>query len=162
MAAALGLEPEDLDPRHPVREASGGVSAMLVPLRHLDALARARLDLQAYAPLGLPPLVYLFCPETRDPRNDLSARFFFEAHGVREDPATGNAAAFLGAYLLEHRYFPEDDLSLRIEQGFEMGRPSLVLLRARRDGPGFRIQVGGQVVRTAVGILTETQAELTS
>ena len=30
-------------------------------------------------------------------------RFFFEAHGVREDPATGNGAAFLGAYLLAHR-----------------------------------------------------------
>ena len=48
------------------------------------------------------PLVYLFCRETRDPRNDLSVRFFFEAHGVREDPATGNGTAFLGAYLRAH------------------------------------------------------------
>ena len=93
-------------------------------------------NLQAYAPLaaqGFPPLVYLFSRETHDPHNDLCARFFFEAHGVREDPATGNAAAFLGAYLLQHRVLSDGDVSLRIEQGHQVRRPSLVLLRARRD-----------------------------
>jgi len=64
-----------------------------------------------------PPLVYLFCRETRQSGNDLSARFFFDANGVREDPATGNGAAFPGAYLLECGSTPE--LSIRIEQGHE-------------------------------------------
>ena len=83
---------------------------MIVPLRSLEALRRSKLDLEAFAALaaaGFPPLVYVFCRQTHHAENDLCARFFFEAHGVREDPATGNGAAFLGAYLLEHRFFPE-------------------------------------------------------
>jgi len=156
MAAALGLSPHDIDAASPVQQAGAGTAAMIVPLRSLDALRRCRLDLDAYAPLraqGRPPLVYLFCRETHDPRNDLCARFFFEAHGVREDPATGNGAAFLGAYLLEHRVRSAGELSLRIEQGHEVRRPSLVLLRARRVGAGLDIRVGGGVIPTVRGEL---------
>src|SRR5688572_31162695 len=115
IAAELGLSPEDIETRVPVQQLSADTSAIIVPLRNLEALRRSRLDLEAFAPLaaeGFPPLVYLFCFETRHRQNDLSARFFFEAHGVREDPATGNGAAFLGAYLLKHRFFDEPDLSL--------------------------------------------------
>ena len=89
----------------------------------------------------------------RDAGNDLSARFFFDAHGVREDPATGNGAAFLGAYLLEHRVLPEATLDLRIEQGFEVHRPSLVLLRARTVGGHREISVGGRVIPVVRGEL---------
>ena len=85
--------------------------------------------------------------------NDLCARFFFEAHGVREDPATGNGAAFLGAYLLEHRLSPASGFSVRIEQGHEVGRPSLVMLRARMTDGRREVQVGGAVVPTVRGEL---------
>ena len=156
IAAALGLSPHDIDARSPVQQASAGTAVMIVPLASLDALRRCQLDLDAYAPLtaqGLPSLVYLFSRETHDPHNDLCARFFFEAHGVREDPATGNAAAFLGAYLLQHRVLSDGDVSLRIEQGHQVRRPSLVLLRARRDGGSFEIHVGGAVIQTVRGEL---------
>ena len=156
IAAALGLKPEDIDTRAPVQRVAAGTAAMIVPLRSLDALGRARLDLTAYAPLaadGLPPLTYLFATQTRQAGNDLSARFFFEAHGVREDPATGNGAAFLGAWLLEHRYFPAAELSLRIEQGHEVQRPSLVRLRARTSDAGREVEVGGKVIAVVAGEL---------
>lgn len=156
IAAALGVSPQDIDADFPVQQFSAGTSAMIVPLRSLDALRRSRLDLDAYAALaaeGFPSLVYLFCRQTRDPHNDLSARFFFEAHGVREDPATGNGAAFLGAYLLEHRVFPESDISVRIEQGHEVRRPSLVMLRARRVDGSREVSVGGYVIPTVQGEL---------
>jgi len=156
IAAALLLGVPDLDPRTPVQVASAGVAAMIVPLRRLAALRRCRLDLQAFAPLameGFPPLVYPFCAETHHAGNHLCARFFFEAHGVREDPAAGNAAAFLGAYLLEHGSFNSSGLDLRIEQGYEIGRPSLVLLRARRLPGGEDIRVGGRVIAAAEGRL---------
>ena len=155
-AVALGLSPEDIDTRFPVQQLAAGTSAVIVPLRTLEALRRSRLDLSAYAPLageGFPPLVYLFCPETHRTGNDLCARFFFEAHGVREDPATGNGAAFLGAYLLEHKFFPASEWSLRIEQGYEMRRPSLVRLRARMVGLAREIHVGGNVIPTVEGDL---------
>lgn len=97
-------------------------------------------------------MVYLCCRETREPGHDLSARFFFEAHGVREDPATGNGAAFLGEYLLEHGALGRE-LSLAIEQGHEVRRPSLVRLRARTVGTMREVQVGGGVVPTVEGQL---------
>ena len=156
IATALGILPADIETRAPVQQFTAGTSAMIVPLRTLDALRRSRLDLAAFAPLageGFPPLVYLFCSETHHPGNDLCARFFFEAHGVREDPATGNGAAFLGAYLLEHEFFPAADLSLRIEQGYEMRRPSLVRLRARMAGRTREVHVGGKVIPIVRGDL---------
>lgn len=156
IAAALGLAPDDIDTRGPVQQFAAGTAAMIVPLRSLDALKRSRLDLAAYADLlheGFPPLTYLFCTETREPGNHLSARFFFEAHGVREDPATGNGAAFLGAYLLQHKFFVEAELSLRIEQGHEVRRPSLVRLRARMADGSREIHVGGKVIPTFSGDL---------
>jgi trans-2,3-dihydro-3-hydroxyanthranilate isomerase len=156
IAAALGISVGDIETKAPVQQVSAGTSAMIVPLRSRKALRHSRLDLEAFAPLateGFPPLVYLFCPETQDPANDLSARFFFEAHGVREDPATGNGAAFLGAYLLEHRFFPGSDLSLQIEQGYEIRRPSLVMLRARMLGPSREVSVGGQIIPIVQGEL---------
>jgi trans-2,3-dihydro-3-hydroxyanthranilate isomerase len=156
IAVALGVSPEDIEGKAPVQQVSAGTSAMIVPVRNRDALRRSRLDLKAFAPLageGFPPLVYLFCSETHHPGNDLCARFFFEAHGVREDPATGSGAAFLGGYLLEHRFFPGSDLSLRIEQGYEVGRPSLVRLRARTVGGSREVSVGGSVIPTVQGEL---------
>ena len=157
IAAAVGLSPEDIDTQAPIQQfAAGSTSAIIVPLRSLDALQRSRLDLQTFAPLareGYPPLIYLFCRQTHDARNDLCARFFFDAHGVREDPATGNGAAFLGAYLLGHRLLSNSDLELRIEQGHEIRRPSLVLLRARRVGRSPEISVGGRVIPTVQGEL---------
>ena len=156
IAAALGVSPEDIESRAPVQQISAGTSLIIVPLRSLDALRRSKLDLDAFAPLaaaGFPPLVYVFCRETHHSENDLCARFFFEAHGVREDPATGNGAAFLGAYLLEHRFFSGSDLSLRIEQGYEIRRPSLVMVRARMADGSREVSVGGHVIPTVQGEL---------
>ena len=139
MAAALHLAPGDLDARAPIRMASAGVALMIVPVRTLAALGRARLDLEAYAPLaasGCPPLVYLFCPETHGPGHDFCARFFFEALGVREDPAAGNATAFLGrlpagAPLLDRaRTRPADRAGLP-------HWPALAPAAARSAGCGF-------------------------
>ncbi len=156
IAAAVGISAEDIETRGPVQQLSASLSAMIVPLRNLEALRRSKLDLAAFAPLtreGLPPLVYLFCRETHHAENDLCARFFFEAHGVREDPATGNGAAFLGAYLLEHRFFSGSELALRIEQGYEIRRPALVLLRARMINGSRVISVGGRVIPIVQGEL---------
>ena len=156
IAAVLGLSPEDIETKLPIQVISAGTSALVVPLRSLEALKRSMFNLAAFANLaddGFPPLIYLFCQQTHEPQNDLCARFFFEAHGVREDPATGNGAAFLGAYLLEHNYFNKSDLCIRIEQGHEIHRPSLVLLRAQFIDGIREIYVGGSVITTVKGEL---------
>ena len=158
IATTLGLRTQDIDTRSPVQVVGSSTSAIIVPLRNLDALQRGRLDLERFATLaaaGFPPLLYLYCAQTRAARNDFSARFFFEAREVREDPATGNGAAFLGAYLLEHATVSAQGLSLRIEQGHELGRPSLIHLRARVLGADREIEIGGSVVANATGKLLQ-------
>ncbi len=156
MAAAIGLSPEDIARGSPVQQVSAGTSALVVPITSQRALQQSRLDLHAFRSLaarGLPPLTYLYCSESHDAANHLCARFFFEAHGVREDPATGNGAAFLGAYLLEHNVFPQAELDLRIEQGHEVRRPSLVRLRARKGESSREVDVGGRVFPVVSGEL---------
>ena len=156
MALALNIAPDDIDTKAPCRVVAAGTSAVIVPLRSQRALSSATLDLEKYQPLlstGFPPLVYLFTREAVDTRNDLCVRFFFEANGVREDPATGNGAAFLGAYLLEHNFLRSQELSLRIEQGHALGRPSLILLRARNADSVQEVYVGGQIQAVVSGRL---------
>ena len=156
LASAIGLSVQDLDTTSPIQVISAGTSAIIAPLRNLESLQRARLNLDVFAPLakdGYPPLVYLFCRETRHPQNDFCVRFFFEAHGVREDPATGNGAAFFGAYLLAHSLHQQTDKTLTIEQGYEMSRPSLIHLRAQLKNGAQDIRVGGGVFPSMQGEL---------
>ena len=79
--------------------------------------------------------------------------FFVEANGVRADSARGWAAACLGAYLVRHRYLSSTDLSLRIEQGHMINRPSLLLLRTREADGVLEVHVGGNVIETMRGSL---------
>ena len=158
VASALGLTAEDIDPRMPMQVVAAGTAAIMVPVRGLDAIRRSMLNLDAFATLagqGFPPLLYLISQETHDDENDLCVRFFFEAHGVREDPATGNGAAFLGRYLLEHKAYNDSVVSLRIEQGHEVRRPSLILLQASMQGGQADVRVGGCVVPTVSGTLRQ-------
>lgn len=156
MANALGLSPGDIDDRAPVQELSAGIVVTVVPLRSKAALDRCRLDADRFRPLaaeGFRPFVYVFCAEPSDAGADLSARFFFEAHGIREDPATGSATACLGRYLLEHAWLGSGDVSVRIEQGAAVGRPSALMLQAGRTDGGPVIRVGGGVVPVMDGRL---------
>jgi trans-2,3-dihydro-3-hydroxyanthranilate isomerase len=59
----------------------------------------------------------------------------------------------LGAYLLEYRLFPEPTLCLRIEQGHEVRRPSVVMLRASTVDASYQVSVGGQVIPVVQGEL---------
>jgi trans-2,3-dihydro-3-hydroxyanthranilate isomerase len=78
---------------------------------------------------------------------------FTDDLGIPEDPATGSAAGCLAGYLVEHRYFGADAVEARVEQGYEIGRPSLLYLRAEREGDTINISVGGKVQLVARGEL---------
>jgi trans-2,3-dihydro-3-hydroxyanthranilate isomerase len=151
VAPALGLESRDIARELPVQHLLAGVEFLHVPLVSEDAVRRASLDLAAFAPLareGLPTKLYLFA---RGARADLHARMLFSAAGVKEDPATGSATACLGAYLLAHGR--GERFSLQIEQGVEMGRPSLLRLEVTGGAGATKIRVGGRVVESARGEL---------
>ncbi|MGE5541916.1 MAG: PhzF family phenazine biosynthesis protein, partial [Bacillota bacterium] len=87
------------------------------------------------------------------PENRLNVRVFAEYEGVPEDPATGSANGCLAGYLVKHRYFGENRVDVRVEQGYEIGRPSLLLLKAEERGESIDVFVGGKVVMVARGEL---------
>jgi trans-2,3-dihydro-3-hydroxyanthranilate isomerase len=157
IAPALGLAARDFAQELPAQHVLAGVEFVHVPLASVDALERFRLDPALFAPLdaeGFPPHVYAFARDTGGP-TDLRARMqLYErddpTRSVREDPATGSATACLGAYLLAH---DGGEVSFRIAQGVEMGRPSLLRLEARDDGGRPNVRVGGCVVEVARGEL---------
>ena len=155
-APALSLEQSDLDERHPIQTVSTGLPAILIPLENLDALKRCRLDRERYRELvevaGSANL-YAFCPEPHETANDLAARMFADDLGVPEDPATGSAAGSLAAYLAEHRYLGDSEVDARLEQGYEIGRPSLLHLRTEKSSEGTTVHVGGKVRMVARGEL---------
>ena len=155
VARSLNLETANLDDRFPVQEVSTGLPALIVPLRDLCALRRCKVDWERYTEVAGPGKnLYVFCPESHDDGpGDLSARMLANDLGVPEDPATGSAAGCLAAYLVEHRYLGTDSIDVQVEQGYEIGRPSLLYLQAARDGNEIRVDVGGKVQMAARGEL---------
>jgi len=152
VASALRLDPDQLDPASPVQLVDVGLTSAMVPVRSLEALKRVRPDMDALRAAGVPGQAYIFCRQTNDPALQVAARFFFEAGGPREDPATGSATASFGGYALEHGLFGER-FSVRIEQGRQMGRPSLLRLEGSRVEGRPLIQVGGRVMPVSKGAL---------
>jgi trans-2,3-dihydro-3-hydroxyanthranilate isomerase len=155
LARALNLETADLDDHYPVQEVSTGLPALIVPLRDLASLRSCKVDWERYTELAGPGKnLYVFCPEPHeDGPGDLSARMFANDLGVPEDPATGSAAGCLAAYLLEHSYLGTDFVDVRVEQGYEIGRPSLLYLQAASEADEVRVDVGGKVQMVARGEL---------
>lgn len=153
-AACLSLPAREVQTdTHEARVASVGLPFLLVELASRDALRRARPDRAAFD--GLLPLdgataVYAY---TRDvgtgpgeAGTDLQARMFTPR--MTEDPATGSATSAAVALLAELRGM---DVSLRVGQGVDMGRPSLLLARAQRQGSATVAYVGGRCVAAMEG-----------
>jgi trans-2,3-dihydro-3-hydroxyanthranilate isomerase len=158
-AACLSLATADIrSDRHPPQIVSVGVPIVVAELNSREALRRARPDAAAFA-RALPRdgafAIYFY---TRDvPADekpcDLQARMFFPgASGIIEDPATGAANVAAAAFLAELDGADDGEPKLRIGQGFDMGRPSLLLTRVhKRGGKAVSAHVGGGCVTMMEG-----------
>ncbi len=156
LARVLNIAEDDIDSRYPILEVSTGLPFVLVPITSLDALQRAWVNLDRLrALLGAHEAIgpAIFCRETLHGENDLHVRVLDDIYGAPEDPATGSAAGCIAAYALEHGYIAGDRLSLRAEQGYQIGRPSLLHMEASREDQEIIIRVGGQVELVARGQL---------
>ena len=156
VAAALGLEPEQLvtDAGLPV-DASCGLPFLLVELVDQEALAAAALTgaVQDLSP-GSADGIYLFTCDAGGGEVDLRARMFAPGDGIPEDPATGSAAAALAGHLAGRSGLEDGWHAWTIAQGVEMGRPSLITVRGRREGGrAVEVEVGGAAVLVARGEL---------
>jgi len=157
LAAALSLTPDDFDSGAPPAAFSCGVPYLFVSLRDRSALAAARPDLGVWRKaLGdyWAPDLFLVTRDVETAGCDFRARMFAPLLGVPEDPATGSAVAAFAGYLAATQSLSDGRHSWRIEQGFDMGRPSILELESDlRDGIVYTVRVGGNAVIVSRGEL---------
>ena len=154
IANVLNLEVEEIDLRFPIEEVSTGVPFIIVPLKTLASVKKIKVNKDKYFELvsnTKAKAILVFCPETYYPENNLNVRMFADAMGVPEDPATGSANGCLAGYLVEYFYFGENAIDIKVEQGYEIGRPSLLLLKAHQGATGIEVNVGGKSIIIAKG-----------
>src|SRR5262249_35245703 len=95
-----------------------------------------------------------FAMDAELPGHDVRARMYAPSIGVPEDPATGSACAALTGYLADRDSRTDGTLRWIVEQGFEMGRPSILESEAdKKAGKGTASRVGGNTVLVCEGTM---------
>jgi trans-2,3-dihydro-3-hydroxyanthranilate isomerase len=158
LAAMLSLQSGDvLEGQMNAEAVSCGTPFLFVPVRDRAAVGRARikLDLWESALAGyLTKEVFVFAMDAEHPDNDVRARMFAPSIGVAEDPATGSACVALAGYLAARDARTQGTLRWIVEQGFEMGRPSILEIEAdKKAGAVTAVRVGGRTVLVCDGTM---------
>ena len=159
LARVLGLEVDDLlGGDWSPQAVSCGLPFLFVPLHDRGAVTRARIRLDAWeATLKDAPVseVMVFACGGERPGTDYRARMFAPGLSVPEDPATGSACAALGGYLAARDERRDGTLRWVVEQGFEMGRPSMLEVEADLAGGAVTaVRVGGDSVLVCEGTMS--------
>lgn len=158
VAAALSLAPDDLAcGEYPLGRWSAGIPYTMVPVRGLEAMGRARPDPTlwgaAFGSRGR-GAAFLFCREVAEPGHDFHCRMFAPALGIGEDPATGSAVAAFAGLFAAHGGAGAGERGLAIEQGYEMGRPSVLRLSlTMQAGRLVSASIGGDAVLVSEGVI---------
>jgi trans-2,3-dihydro-3-hydroxyanthranilate isomerase len=158
LAAMLSLSTRDLVGADMQSEAvSCGTAFLLVPLVDRRAVARARVNRDLFDAVlegYVSDKVFIFAMDAERPDSQVRARMFSPAIGVPEDPATGSAAVALAGYLAVRDPRFEGTLRWVVEQGFEMGRPSILEIEAdKKAGKVTAARVGGSTVMVCDGTM---------
>ena len=155
LAAALGLLPREIGfANHKPTRFGAGNSFTFVPVASLEAMARASVNAQHWPVIAAQGVVgvFLYCSETVQAASSYHARMFAPAMGIAEDPATGSAAVNFAGVIQRFDAPPEGNHKRIIEQGFEMGRPSLITLSLDvASGQLQNVRIGGHAVRITEG-----------
>jgi trans-2,3-dihydro-3-hydroxyanthranilate isomerase len=158
IAAACSIAVDDIETRHHAPcIASCGTRFMFAEVRTRAALARARPRSDIFAqnfPVDGTTGIHLYLRDGAD-GIDIRTRMFAPLHGVPEDPATGSANVALVGLLASLRTEPDLSLRLRIAQGVEMGRPSLLDASAeKRAGAVIETRIGGRCIPVMAGTIS--------
>lgn len=150
----LNISTEAIDTNFPVQEVSTGLPSIIVPLNSLNAVRQCQINHRMYGKFlheAFSANILVFCKETYKKENNINVRVFCEDSGFPEDAATGSANGNLAGYLLQYGYFNSSQLQYSVEQGYEIGRKSLLKVKASKTGSHFDINVGGKVFLVAKG-----------
>ena len=152
----FGLETADCLPDAPLQIVSTGTPQLMIPVRDLEALRRARLNTATYPAFRHSAGFFsphLFCLQGVTDQGDTFARHFGVPPDTMEDPFTGSATGGMGAYLWHHHLI--DKPTFTAEQGHWLNRPGQAQVEV--VGPPDTIEtvkVGGTAVTVMRGELT--------
>ena len=158
LAEVLGIEAgEILDGRYAPEAVSCGVPFLFIPVRNRQVLRRAAVRLESWRKILASfwaPQVFVFSFDPEGAGSHLRARMFAPQLGLVEDPATGAAAVALAGYMAAREPLASGSLGWVIEQGFEMGRPSILAIEADKEaGRIAAVRVGGASVLASEGTI---------
>jgi PhzF family phenazine biosynthesis protein len=136
--AALGWTPADIDPELPPRVAFAGAHHLVFGVRSRQLLAGLDYDFDRLRDVMLQQGWTTIQLVWRESSDVFHSRVPFPVGGVVEDPATGAAAAALGAYLRELGLV-QPPATITIHQGDDMGRPSVLLVGIDPGRGGIRV-----------------------
>ena len=158
IAAALGIDVADIGFER-VRPArwSAGAPYSLIPLRNLAVVERCAVNSVAWKKafgFDAHAAAYVFSRQTAEKGSAFHTRMFAPSAGISEDPATGSAAAAIAGYIATFDKFNDGSHPLVIEQGYEMGRPSLIELTLTIGGGKLTgASIGGGAVVVMEGTI---------
>lgn len=158
-AWALGLEPREIGfGKHEPSRYSAGTGFDLVPVASLDALARARVNPEAFAKVfgdSEHIAAFLYCRDGSPSDKRFRTRMFGFGIGIAEDPATGAAVAALSGALMQFEPMGDGEHIFSIGQGYEMGRASEIVLRMLLENGAMSFaEIGGHAVVVGRGELS--------
>ncbi len=159
IARMLGLKVDDLRDDVPIQIVSTGVPYLMVGVRDLASIGRVRFDGRVVPDVFAPhenASVFVWTAQAESPGSDVRCRMFWCHEGdVTEDPATGSANGPFGAYLVRYGIVPHAAHTRIIsEQGWEMGRPSLITIDVMTDQDRITdVWIAGKTMLVAEGTL---------
>ena len=151
----FGLTVADHPKNAPIQTVSTGTPQLMIQVKDLETLRRARLDISAYVSLRAEGDFFsphLFCLEGIDERGRTFARHFGTPPDILEDPFTGSATGGMAAYLWHYRLLSGREFLA--QQGHDLNRPgqAQVGLVGRPDAIES-VRVSGHAVKVIEGKL---------
>jgi trans-2,3-dihydro-3-hydroxyanthranilate isomerase len=150
LATALGISPNDFDPKLEPQFVSTGIFNMMVPLRNRAALGKIAMKMNELSKLQGKNATMTYCFALAGKGKAFSRGML--PWELYEDAATGSAAGSLGAYLVKHGKLAAGH-TLTILQGAEMGRPSHIEVEVTQSGKKLVPRVSGAAVRVFEGTI---------
>lgn len=154
-AQALQIRVEDIDPSLPMGMSYTGLWDIFVPLRSVETVANLRPNhaaVEAWNNTLGAASTHVYAEGGVEAGHDFHTRDFSPAVGVPEDPATGTATGALMALLRRHGIIGAGD-QLAFEQGYEIGRASVLLGRTEGPDDAMSVFVRGSAVVSVTGTL---------
>lgn len=153
IAEILSIPSEEIELTYPIQSVSCGNNFLYVPIKRLKTIHKTEIRNESLkaAKLQLDSTeLFVFTNETIYNTSHFHCRMFAPLFGIIEDPATGSAAGPFGCYLFKNKIVR--DFPIVLEQGFEMGRPSIIGVNIEsRNEEITAVKVRGDVVLVSEG-----------